>query len=110
MYQIVWQFRQTILFLNVMNGIVNKDISKLETGVQNLIEVLTFYLVSHLPLEGFFPSDLQSTNPIAITRIFPHWPTGFTLKCSLIKPHCLMEIAPLETTLPNRSSTYPGTL
>ena len=69
MYQIVWQFRQTILFLNVMNGIVNKDISKLETGVQNLIEVLTFYLVSHLPLEGFFPSDLQT--PLPLPEFFP---------------------------------------
>ena len=43
-----------------------------------------------------------STNPTRITKFFPYWPMrpGFTLKQSLSKPHCTMELVPLRTPLP----------
>ena len=57
------------------------------------------------------PMKLQATAPTPITRIFPHWPKGFTIQHSLSKPHCVMDITPLRTPLPlNGSNTYRGAL
>ena len=54
-------------------------------------------LIRQVPYINHGPK--YSTNLIVITRIFSHWPTWFTLQQSLLKPHCIMEIDPLRTSL-----------